>query len=97
MAAPFSISRYYDAYASEIDYFSVTEAGDNSPVLFYTFSEIGTTKYSNYLWKEGDRIDNLALTYFSYPERWWIIAEFNPKIDDWFNIKPGTIIRIPRV
>jgi hypothetical protein len=32
-----------------------------------------------------------------FPTRWWIIAEFNPKISDWLNVAPGTIVRIPRV
>lgn len=94
MAAPSNDSRYYD---STIDYFSVKPTGDNYPVIFYTFSELGKANYVDYTWKQGDRIDSLAALYFLFPTRWWIIAEFNPKISDWLNVAPGTNIRIPRV
>jgi len=94
MAAPSNDSRYY---ASDVQYFSPTADGENVPVMFYDFSELGNLNYVDYLWKDGDRIDTLAAKFFLYPTRWWIIAEFNPKILDWLNIKPGTIIRIPRV
>jgi len=94
MAAPSNDSRYFD---STIDYFTTKEDGENAPVIFYDFSELGKVNYVDYLWKDGDRIDNLSATFFLFPERWWIIAEFNPNIDDWFNVKPGTVVRIPRV
>lgn len=94
MAAPSNDSRYYD---SVVDYFTTTVDGENAPVMFYDFSDLGTLSYVNYLWKEGDRLDALAAQYFSFPTRWWVIAEFNPKISDWLNVTPGTIIRIPRV
>lgn len=94
MAAPSNDSRYFD---SLIDYFSIKENGENAPVIFYDFSELGTVNYVNYLWKEGDRVDNVAANFFLFPERWWIIAEFNPEIDDWFNVPIGSVIRIPRV
>jgi hypothetical protein len=94
MAAPSNDSRYYD---STIDYFTVTETGENAPVIFYEFSSLGRMNYVDYTWKQGDRIDSLATKFFLFPTRWWIIAEFNPKISDWVNIAPGTNIRIPRV
>lgn len=94
MAAPSNDSRYYE---STIDYFAFNSSGENYPVMFYQFSDLGKTKYIDYLWKQGDRLDNLATTYFLFPTRWWIIAEFNPKISDWLNVTPGTNIRIPRV
>jgi hypothetical protein len=94
MAAPSNDSRYYD---STIDYFTTRPDGDNAPVIFYDFSDIGQINYVDYLWKDGDRIDSIAAKFFLFPTRWWIIAEFNPKINDWFNVNPGTNIRIPRV
>jgi hypothetical protein len=94
MAAPSNDSRYSDA---TIDYFTPTEAGENVQVMFYDFSYLGQMDYVNYSWQLGDRIDSIAARYFSYPTRWWIIAEFNPKINDWLNVAPGTNIRIPRV
>lgn len=94
MAAPSNDSRYYDA---TIDYFTPTRNGENTPVMFYDFSELGKVNYVDYTWKQGDRIDSIAAEFFLFPTRWWIIAEFNPKITDWTNITPGTNIRIPRV
>lgn len=94
MAAPSNDSRYYD---SLIDYIAPKKDGENVPVIFYDFSELGTVNYINYQWKQGDRIDALASKFFLFPSRWWIIAEFNPKIDDWLNVPAGTLVRIPRV
>jgi len=94
MAAPSNDSRYYD---SLIDYFAIKANADNVPVMFYDFSTLGKLNYVDYTWKQGDRIDSIAAKFFLFPTRWWIIAEFNPVISDWFNVKPGTNIRIPRV
>jgi hypothetical protein len=94
MAAPSNDSRYYD---SVVDYFTISATAENTPVLLYEFSDFGNMDYVDYSWKNGDRIDNLAAQFFLFPNRWWIIAEFNPKIDDWLNVPAGTIIRIPRV
>jgi len=94
MAAPSNDSRYYD---SAIEYFTPTANGDNIPVLYYDFSNLGEVNYVDYAWKQGDRIESLATKFFLFPSRWWIIAEFNPKISDWLNVAPGTNIRIPRV
>jgi hypothetical protein len=94
MAAPSNDSRYYDAV---VDYFTVSSTAENAPVSFYESSDFGKLNYIDYSWKDGDRLDNLAAQFFSFPNRWWIIAEFNPKIDDWLNVPAGTNIRIPRV
>ena len=94
MANPSNDSRYYDA---TVDYFTPLETGENLPVVFYDFSYLGQVDYVDYKWQQGDRIDSLATKFFLFPTRWWIIAEFNPKITDWLNVAPGTNIRIPRV
>lgn len=94
MAAPSNDSRYYDAV---VDYFTINSTAENAPVSFYEFSDFGNLNYVDYVWKNGDRIDTLAAQFFLFPNRWWIIAEFNPKIDDWVNVPAGTHIRIPRV
>jgi len=57
MAAPSNDSRYYP---STIDYLAPTASGDNYPVIFYDFSEIGEINYVNYTWKYGDRVESLA-------------------------------------
>jgi len=87
-------SRYEN---SVVDFFQYKPLNDPRPTVFYEFSDIGTMTYVEYLWKDGDRMDQVAFQFFSFPERWWIIAEVNPKITDFLNIPAGTILRIPRV
>lgn len=45
----------------------------------------------------GDRLDNLANSYYGDPELWWIISCANPGVvrRDSFFIKTGLQIRIP--
>ena len=68
-----------------------------APIVFYTFSDIGRVSYHEYTWRTGDRLDNLAMHFYSNPERWWIIPEYNPQIVDFQNIPAGTILKIPNV
>lgn len=60
-----------------------------SQAVAYTFS------YSEYQWTDADRLDTLAQTRYGDPSKWWQIADGNPEILDWTQIRPGTIIRIP--
>lgn len=85
-------------YASSVvDFVSVNQSTAAYPVIFYEFSSIGKITYSEYTWKDGDRLDQLAMNQYMDPERWWIIMEYNPEIVDPHNIKPGTVLRIPSV
>ncbi len=45
----------------------------------------------------GDRLDNLAFTFYNDTSLWWVIAKANPDIisRDSFFITPGIRIRIP--
>ena len=52
---------------------------------------------SFHVWKEHDRVDKVAHTYYRDPRAWWRFADFNPDIFDWFDVPAGTVIRIPRV
>ena len=45
---------------------------------------------------EVDRIENIAARYLGNPTLWWKIMDLNPEVLDPFNIKPGTMLRIPR-
>lgn len=91
--AIYKTSRYN---TSEIDYVSLTENGDATPVVDYTFAELGLLTWSDYTWKNGDRLDIVSQTFYSTPYSWWIIAEANPEIEDVLNIPAGTVIRIPK-
>jgi nucleoid-associated protein YgaU len=87
-------SRYARA---NVDFISLTNSGDAAPVIFYEFSSLGRLTYSEYTVKEGDRLDNLAMQFYRDPERWWVIAEYNPQVSDPQRIPAGTVLRIPRV
>lgn len=87
-------SRYEN---SVVDFISTTTDGDAAPVTFYSFSELGRITYEEYSWKRGDRLDSVAFEFYGDAEKWWIIPEYNPQLIDPQNIKPGTLLRIPRV
>jgi nucleoid-associated protein YgaU len=86
-------SRYNDSY---IYYISVVEDGNITSVVTYDFGELGTLNWSDYVWQDGDRLDNIAQSNYRSPYSWWVIAEANPEIEDVLNITPGTVIRVPR-
>lgn len=86
-------SRY--EYAT-IDFVQKTENGDLIPVLFYTLDLLNTLSYTEYTWKDNDRLDLLAYEAYGKPSFWWVIIEHNPEIKDLENIEPGTVLRIPR-
>ena len=87
-------SRYED---SVVDFVAFSSNGDVAPIVFYEFSDIGQINYTEYTWKEGDRLDQIAYRFYQYPDHWWIIAEYNPQVSDHQNIPAGTKLRIPNV
>lgn len=87
-------SRY--EYA-DIDYYDYRYSESVYPCLFYSFDVINTMTYYEYVWKEGDRLDKLADTFYKKPTLWWVIPEHNPQIEDPAEILPGTVLRIPSV
>jgi hypothetical protein len=82
---------------STIDYVATTPNGNPNPVVFYQFSDIGYIEYQEHTYVEGERLDQLAYKYYRSSGYWWIIPEYNPEVTDFTNIKPGTVLRIPRV
>lgn len=50
-----------------------------------------------HFWTETDRLDALANLLFGDPAMWWIIADLNPEILDFYGLAPGTVIRVPNV
>ena len=82
---------------STIDFVAVTNDGDQDPIVFYEFPEIGTIKYTEYVWKEKDRLDLVAYNFYQRTDIWWYILDNNPEIADPNAIPAGTVLRIPRV
>lgn len=56
-----------------------------------------TFRYIFYVVNGSDRIDDIANAYLSDPTQWHLIGDANPQVANWFNLTPGTIIRIPQV
>lgn len=82
---------------SNIDFFSVVPGAAQDPTVFYEFDDLGLTNYQTHTYITGERLDQLAQRYYQRPELWWVIAEYNPEINDHDNIPNGTILRIPNV
>lgn len=55
------------------------------------------SEFYYYTWVENDRIDEVSNYLLGSPAFWWRIMDFNPEIQDPFNIPVGTSLRIPRV
>jgi hypothetical protein len=90
----YQTSRYYTQL---IDYISFYEGGDNYPIVFYEFDAPGIVTWFEHVYSVGERLDQISQQYYYRPDLWWVIPEYNPEIDDFNNIVPGTIIRVPRV
>ena len=82
---------------SVIDFVSVYDDYNANPIVFYAFDELGTFSYTEHTYIQGERLDVIAYTYYRRPDMWWTILDHNPQITDPHNIKPGTVLRIPRV
>jgi hypothetical protein len=83
---------------STVDYFATKKDQESEePVVFYTFSTLGYVRFWTHKYVEGERLDQIAFKYYKKPEYWWIIPEYNPEVEDFTNIKPGTVLRIPNV
>jgi hypothetical protein len=59
------------------------------PELYFEF-----TYYQLGAW---DRADTLASFLYGDGTLWWMLANANPEILDWTQLKVGAIIRVPRV
>lgn len=82
---------------STIDYVATNSNLIEEPIVFYTASGFGLTKYWEHTYVSGERLDHISYKYYKNSEYWWLIAEYNPVIVDFTNIKPGTILRVPNV
>lgn len=82
---------------SVIDFVATNQSAQQHPIVFYYTGSFGLVTYREHVYVQGERLDQLANTYYKNPEYWWIIPEYNPQIEDFTNISPGTIIRMPNV
>ena len=82
---------------SVIDYVASSLDLIEEPVVLYSASDLGLTSYWEHTYVEGERLDQLSFKYYKNPQYWWVIVEYNPAIEDFINIKPGTVFRIPNV
>lgn len=82
---------------STVDYFRKVEFGTTYPIVFYKFDDLSNITFVLHTFNQGENLQSLAMTYFRRPDLWWTIAEYNPEVTDFFNITPGTVLRIPNV
>jgi len=82
---------------STIEFVTNTPDGNGNPIVFYDVNSLGQMTFKPHIYVEGERLDQIAYTYFKNPGYWWLIPEYNPQITDFTNIAPGTYIRIPSV
>jgi len=47
-----------------------------------------------HIWKTGDRFYKLSSHYYTSPEYWWVIAQFNKRPTEG-HLTPGDVIYIP--
>jgi hypothetical protein len=66
-------------------------------VLLPRPSKVRRASITMYQWKTTDRVDLVAYQYYQDPSQWWRFADVNPQILNWNDVRPGTMIRIPRV
>ena len=92
--AIFNGSRYE---YSTIDFVSTVPNGDANPIVFYYMTKLGRVNYYEHIYVEGERLDQIANKYYTNPDYWWIIPEFNPQVKDFTNIPAGTVLKIPNV
>ncbi len=63
--------------------------------VFRQFPDSQPGVYGQYVWREGDRIDQVANFFVGNASRWWEIMDLNPSIHSPAEIAPGMSIRVP--
>ena len=94
MSNLYANSRYYN---QNIDFIQLEDGEDITPIIFYQFDDLTNVKYNIYTTAQGDKLYQLSYRFFGRPDLWWAIVEYNPQVTDFFNITPGTQLRIPNV
>ncbi len=63
--------------------------------VFRVFPDGQSGVYGQYVWRDGDRIDQVANFFVGNASRWWEIMDLNPEIHSPAEIAPGMSIRVP--
>lgn len=82
---------------STVDYLSKVPYGAAKPIVFYKFDTLKSISFIYHTYTTGETLYGLSNRYFKRPDLWWAIVEYNPEINDFYNIDPGTVMRIPNV
>mgnify|MGYP003126849190 CR=1 FL=1 len=59
-----------------------------------TISQIQELNNVQHIWKTGDRFYKLAAQYYSAPQYWWLIAQYNKRPTE-AHLQPGDVLYIP--
>jgi hypothetical protein len=66
-----------------------------SPNMRYpTIPQLREIKSIQHIWKVGDRFYKLASSYYSNPQYWWVIAQYNKRPTE-SDLIPGNLLYIP--
>lgn len=69
--------------------------GEVQTAVFRVFPGSHTGTFGQYTWRDGDRIDKVAVFFAGESQRWWEIMDLNPEIHSPAEIAPGMSIRVP--
>lgn len=61
----------------------------------YRTQTLDETPTGYHVWRDSDRIDQVAEKFLGEGDQWWRIADLNPDILDPMGIQPGTVLRVP--
>jgi len=78
-----------------VTYLALTPDGDAHPVLHYSPSDVTNQTLKTVVCSVGDRFDTVAFDVYGDPTLWWRIAELNPHVDTFTELKPGQVIKVP--
>ena len=54
-----------------------------------------TTPYTNYIVKQKDTLDNLAMRFYGNPTYFWVIASYNHIRNPYESLVVGSTLRVP--
>jgi len=88
-------SRYAQKY-SEVVSVHFDDGTVSRAVLRKPPTRMGDMRWTEYMWREGDRIDLVASRLLGDPSLWWYLMDANPTVRDALAIIPGTVLKVPR-